>query len=276
MKDKPLFFLHIPRTGGTTVDSILTCHFKKEEILKIYTKDEYEQNRFLDNDKLAAIKYITGHLLLETYDPPAIYGQDVCAFTFLREPVSRLISEYIFYKTWTNQHLFAYLNEYKVSFHDYLVSSDNLLKYRGKNFMTRCISGKGFTYNKTPLSALAFAKRQLAKNFYFVGITERFNESILLLGQQLQITNLLHNEHNKLNSTLKQEITPADCELAKELNQADISLYHFAQNLLQERIDKLGKKFQDDLQEFVALNEQYKKMHYSNNLNANNSIFLPK
>ena len=149
MNNKPLFFLHIPRTGGTTVDAILLKNFNQDSVLKIYNANEYKNNRFYDSDEIKKIKYITGHLLLDKYDPPQIYGQEVSVFTFLRDPIQRLISEYIFYKTWTNNHLYKYINENKISFRNYIQSSEKILKYRGKNFMTRCISGVGFEYNNT-------------------------------------------------------------------------------------------------------------------------------
>ena len=275
----PLFFLHIPRTGGTTIDSILISQFAEDQVLKIYKQDEYVKNRFLFKQDLHKIKYITGHLLLQNYDPPTLYDLQVRAFTFLREPVSRLISEYIFYKTWPDQHIYHYIKEQNLSFRDYLLSDVTMLKYRGKNFMTRCISGKSFTYNKTSLSALAFAKRQLEKNFFFFGITELFNESIVLLSHKINIKNLFHEQRNKLNSSLKDKISDEDISLAKELNQSDTALYNFAKQLFLSRIEDLGNSFREKLNKFIFLNERFKnisKLINEKNESQNNEIYLPK
>ena len=278
--ENKIFFLHIPRTGGTTVDSILLNNFLKSSILKIYTKDEYQKNRFLSNDKLKQIKYITGHLLLDTYDPPTIYGENVSVFTFLRNPVARLHSEYIFYKTWKKQHLYEYINKNNLSFIDYIESQDKIIKYRGKNFMTRIISGKSFDCNKTPFAALAFAKRQIEKNFFFIGIQERFIESIVLLGDILKITNLLHQKRNKLERKVKNELTEDEIERTKELNQADISLYNFACDLFSKRIADKGGEFLQRVREFSFLNEKYQKisslMMRNDGGNRTEGIILPK
>lgn len=274
---KILFFLHIPRTAGTTLDSILVKNFPENSILKIYKKEEYKTNRFRDYDQLKDIKYITGHLFLEKYDPPMIYNKEVDAFTFLRNPINRLVSEYIFYKTWPKQHLYQYINENNISFRNYIQSSDQLLKYRGKNFMTRCISGKGFKYNKPSLSALAVAKRNLDKNFFFFGITEQFAESIVLLSKKIGIDNILHEQRNKLNTKLKDEISEEDLNIARELNQVDSALYNFAVDLFNERINNEGSDFKTAVEEFKLNNKEYQnKLLSSKETSDEELIYLPK
>ena len=276
MNNKPLFFLHIPRTGGTTVDAILLKNFNQDSVLKIYNANEYKNNRFYDSDEIKKIKYITGHLLLDKYDPPQIYGQEVSVFTFLRDPIQRLISEYIFYKTWTNNHLYKYINENKISFRNYIQSSEKILKYRGKNFMTRCISGVGFEYNKSSLVALAAAKRNLDKNFFFVGITEQFTESLFLLSKKTSLNIFLHEQHNKLNAKLKNEISDDDINVAKELNQTDYSLYNFAVKLFNDRINNEGEEFKRNIYEFKLNNVEYQKQMLKMDNNDEKLIYLPK
>ena len=85
MNKYPLFFLHIPRTGGTTVDEILTKKFPTDNTLKIYKKNEYKENRFRNSEEIEKIQYITGHLLLGKSDPPSIYDHPVRAFITVLE-----------------------------------------------------------------------------------------------------------------------------------------------------------------------------------------------
>ena len=275
----PLFFLHIPRTGGTTVDTILSRQFPKEHILKIYSKEEYTNNRYLEYDFVNQLEYITGHLLLDTYDPPTIYAHPVRVITFLREPVQRLHSEYIFYKTWPKQHLYQYLHEHHVSFQEYLTSRETLIKYRGKNFMTRCISGKSFSIEKKPLAALAFAKRQLEKNFFFFGLTERFTESVFLLSRQIPLQYIVHDKHNKLSTKVKAPLSDEDRAVAMELNTADSELFCFACELFQERIANLGSEQQAELKKFLLVNQKFQKvsaMLRAEEGNSDGAISLPK
>ena len=274
MDSNPIFFLHIPRTGGTTIDYIFSKNFNKDEILSIYKDIEYKKYKEIEPSFLSKIKYITGHLLLSDYNQLKIYNQKVNVFTFLRDPVQRLISEYIFYKTWKNNHLFKIINDNKISFTDYLLSKDRILIYRGKNFMTRCISGRAFISTKHPYAALAIAKRQIEKNFFFFGILERFTESILLLSKILNLQNIFFLHHNKLNNNLKECITDEEKSIALDLNKADYELYKFAVEYFDYKIDLLGQSFSSEIKEFKILNNEYQnKMANHSDVN---DIILPK
>ena len=273
MNNKPLFFLHIPRTGGTTVDKIFSNNIHSNNILSIYKDFEYKKYREINSNNLVNIKYITGHLLLSNYNPFMFYNIEVDVFTFLRNPVSRLISEYIFYKTWKDNHLYKIINENNVSFSEYLLSNNNILKYRGKNFMTRCISGKSFIFNKYPYSALAVAKKNIDKKFKFIGILEKFAESIFLLGKIFNLSNIFFEQNNKLRPDLKNCISDNDKDIALELNKADSELYKFAVDIFQERIDKLDNKTIEDIKKFISKN--IKNTRYSS-CKEIDEIFLPK
>ncbi len=124
-------------------------------------------------------------------------------FTFLRNPVERLVSEYLFQKSWPDNHLYRYLNEENVSFADYITSQAKILKYRGKNFMTRAVSGMDFGLGSFPRAALDTAKRHIERVFGFVGIQEMFDESLLLLRDFLGLRSLYHERMNVLRAARK-------------------------------------------------------------------------
>lgn len=254
------FFLHLPRTAGTTMNAILRDTFAREEILSVYTEEEYRACREIDTARLEGVRLIQGHLFLEQYDPPRMYGRDVQVFTFLREPVARLVSEYVFLKTWRENHMYAYLNRNNVSFADYLQSAEPRLVYRGKNFMTRFFSGEDFDLHAFPQRAFDAARRNLESVFGFVGIQERFDESLLLLGEFLGLTSLFYERRNALRPEEKLVVGEEDMALARELNPADIALYEFACGLFAERTDRLGRLFELKLREFRLLNEKYQRM----------------
>ncbi|MBD5627437.1 MAG: sulfotransferase family 2 domain-containing protein [Desulfovibrio sp.] len=256
----PLFFLHFPRTAGTTVDDIFAANYPAEQILKIYSQEEFKKYQYIDEAAFARIRYITGHLLLTSTNPTQFYGKPVRAFTFLRDPVKRLHSEYIFLKTWKNQHLYEYLNSQDISFSQYIASTDKLLRYRGKNFMTRCISGDPL--EKTDLAAsLAKAKHHLEHSFLFFGLQERFMESMLLLSRQAELPNILHQKRNALTHAGTQApMSAKEAELAQEYNSADMELYRFAQELFARRIEQAGPEFQKQLKEYTFINAKYQKI----------------
>lgn len=256
----PFFFLHIPRTAGTTLNAVLHNHFTPDEILSVYDKEDYEAHKYHTPEFFERIKLITGHLLLDGTDPPTIYGMPVRVLTLLREPVGRLVSEYDFLRTWESNHLYALLNDKKIAFREYLGSTERQLFYRGKNFMTRCVSGEPFGDEPYPEKALSIAKKNIESNFAFVGIQERFMESLIMLGDLLGMTNMLHDRRNALKREVGTAVDEDDLAYARRLNRADIELYGFACALFDERVRAQGEVFQARVREFAFLNEKYRKI----------------
>lgn len=260
MEKDPLFFLHFPRTAGTTVDDIFFANIPGEKILKIYSNAEYAKYREIEEGEFGKFEYITGHLLLTNTNPTQFYGKNVRAFTFLRDPVKRLYSEYVFLKAWKNQHLYEYLNSRNISFGQYLTSGEKLLKFRGKNFMTRCISGDSLEDSNLSES-LAKAKSNLENSFMFFGIQDRFMESMLMLSGMAGLKNILHQKRNALKKSHDlPEMTREDAEIAAECNSADIELYKFALDLFDTRVRAGGEAFQKSLKNYIFLNSKFQNI----------------
>ncbi len=256
----PFFFLHIPRTAGTTFNAILADNFSAAETLTIYKKEDYKRYRFRTPEELAGIRLINGHVLLESTAPPTFYGQPVRAFTFLRDPVARLISEYDFLRSWPSHHLYATMRRKAVSFSEYLTSTDPKLFYRGKNFMTRCIANADVGSDPYPEEALARAKEVLARHFGCFGIQERFTESLVLLGEYLGLDNLLHEKRNARKPEARTQLSEEEKKLVRELNRADCELYAFAADLFARRVAERGQNFTNAVRTLEMLNAKFQKV----------------
>lgn len=254
------FFLHLPRTAGTTLNAIIRDNFAPHEIFSVYSAEEYHRHREIRPEALEGVRVIQGHLFLETYRPPRIYSRDVSVFTFLRDPVERLVSEYIFLKSWPQNHMYAYLNENNIGFGDYVESMEPRLVYRGKNFMTRFFSGEDFDVQSYPEQALRAAMHNLEHVFDFVGIQERFDESLLLLAEHLGLRSLCHEKRNVLAPESRMTPDADALALARERNAADLVLYRFACDLFDRRVRERGETFARKVREFASLNARYQKM----------------
>lgn len=282
MNTAPLFFLHFPRAAGTTLDSIFFNNYSREEIIRIYTKEDYAKYRYIDPDSLAKIKYITGHVLLDSCNPTIFYERPVRAFVFLRHPVDRLVSEYKFLKSWKNNHLYNYLNSKNISFREYITSTEKILVYRGKNFMTRCISSDPLENIENPDDSLEKAKYNLLHSFFFFGLQERFMESLLLLSEKIGLKNILHQKHNSLiKDKLNIEITSEDLKIAAEFNSQDIELYNFALKEFDAIIAAQDDNFKMRLKNYIFLNKKYQKMseliyNMNNQDEISSPIHMPK
>ena len=92
----PAVFLHIPKTGGTTVHDLLCACFPDDRICS--GSRDVSNNRLdrLEPEKLQGIDFFSGHfnrLGVERVGPGAR------VFTVLREPKSRILSLYYFWKS---------------------------------------------------------------------------------------------------------------------------------------------------------------------------------
>jgi hypothetical protein len=257
---EPFFFLHLPRTAGTTVNDILRANFGPGEIMSLYRDSDFRRHADLDPRALEGVRLIQGHTLLHSYDPPRMYSRPVRVFTFLRHPVDRLISEYAFLKTWPQTALYRFLNDNAVTFPDYVTSMRRELKYRGKNPMTRLVSGCDFDLDSFPRQALDTAKRHLETVFCCFGLKERFDESLLLLGDALGLQNVYYERRNMLAKGVKEEVGEADMQLALEKNAADMELYAFACELFAARAAAKGPGFAARVRRFRAVNARYAKV----------------
>lgn len=256
----PFFFLHLPRTAGTTLNDVLRANFRPKEVLSLYRDSDFTRYASLEPGQLDGVRLIQGHALLASYDPPRLYDRPVRVFTFLRHPVDRLVSEYAFLKTWPRTTLYRFLNDNAVSFREYVTGMRRELKYRGKNPMTRLLSGRDFDLDAFPGEALDAAKRNLERGFGFFGLMERFDESLLLLGDYLGLQNVYYEKRNVLAEGGKAGITPADLEEAMARNTADMELFTFATELFEARVAALGPSFAARVRRFRAVNTRYAKV----------------
>lgn len=256
--DTPFLFLHIPRTAGTTLNRLLERAFPQETVLSLYSRDDFAQNAVIDRERLSRLRLIQGHVLLSDYAAFTFYDTPVRAFTFLREPVSRVISEYHFLRAWPGQHLYGLLNEPGMDLAAYVTSDHKLLRYKGSNFMTRVLSG--LDPEADPPRALETAKANLRDRFACFGLTDRFDESLLLLADVLGLTDLLYERQNVLRRPVQVRATPKERELVAARNTLDASLYAFAATLFEERVIAGGRAFAARLDAHVRILAKFQKV----------------
>lgn len=253
-------FLHIPRTAGTTLNTILANNFSQDQVISLYTDVDFATYRTIDAEHLRQIRLIQGHLLLQRYDPPQMYSHDVVPFTFLRDPVERLVSEYVFLKTWKKSHMYKVINDNRLTFADYVTCDLKHVAMKGKNFMTRVIAGESVDGEELSRKALAKAKHNLEHVFGFFGIQELFDESLVLLAKHLGLRDCYYERRNVLNRGVLPDVDRADRELAARYNEADIELYAFAAGLFRERLERGGPGLQREIALFQKVNAKFQNV----------------
>jgi len=259
MHDAPPFlFLHIPRTAGTTLNRLLERHFPPETVLSLYSREDFSRHAAMDSESLARLQLIQGHVLLGDYERFTLYDMPVRVFTFLREPVARVISEYHFLRTWPESQMYALLNDQHITLSQYVTSGHRMLRYKGSNFMTRVLSGLDPVAR--PDEALATAMANLRDRVTVFGLTESFNASLLLLAEVMGFGDLLYERQNVLRRPQQERAGDAERALVAARNSLDAALYEYARRLFAERLAARGSRFALRLARYERLLQKYQKV----------------
>ena len=264
-QQKALIFLHVPRTAGTTLSMTIERQFSAKAVFpgtlsvrrtrrtfrvllgKRHTVDQIMREfGGLSEDHRRKIKYLHGHVSFGVHTDllrPSVY------VTMLRDPVDRTISLYYFLRRSPD---IAYYDQIRtMSLRDFV--SDTGPHSVVRNAHVRQISGPDID---VPLlsDALEIAKENLRKHFVMVGLTDRFNESLLLLARTFgwKWRDLLYSRRYQVgkNRPLQDRIPQNALDLVRRCNELDIELYRFAQRMFEESVREQGDTFSQELQAF--------------------------
>ena len=252
MHNETAIFVHIPKTAGTTLNQIIGRQVPRQARYEIRRHDVGIQKfKELDRKRRADIRVLHGHIPygLHKYIPgPATY------FTLLRDPIERVLSYYYFVQREPDHYLYDYANTPGMTVKRYLQDHISL---QTANFQTRLISGvwTDVGYGECDGSVLALAKKNLAERFAVIGLTERFDETLILLKRRFGWRNVYYGWHNVTRRRPHQESLPAETlAVLRAHNQLDLELYAHARELFERQIQEQGESFARAVQIFQRTN----------------------
>ncbi len=255
--ERPLYFLHIPKTAGTTFTRILDQPFQAEEICPAQLWRDFLK---LTSVNLSAYRLYRGHFYYYFVDHLLIQPM---MLTFLRDPIQRSISHYEHIIREPGHYLYAKSLELG-SLRAFLL--DDATRPMIVDFQTRSIGMdldpvqiasrlteddleglrleqilESTLPTEPSQSLLNRAKNRLAE-IEFVGITERFDESVELLRKTLTANELTAVEPQNLSSNpiARTSIDAETLELLTASLQLDLELYKFGTDLFQARLREAG------------------------------------
>jgi hypothetical protein len=181
--------------------------------------------------------------------------------TFLREPVDRVLSHY--YRHIHHPDLTPAVRlraqerkrERAASLEEALVEK-RLPQI--SNLATRFLCGHPTRDRDLAPSTLDNAKANL-RNFAFVGIQERFDESLVLLQRMLGLDLVPYlNRHVSVEGgrPAVDEIPDEHRALIEEHNGLDLELYSFGLELFEEAVARADKSFADDVERLPVLSAE--------------------
>ncbi|MBQ27452.1 MAG: hypothetical protein CMH81_04840 [Nitrospiraceae bacterium] len=257
-KKTQTYFLHIPKTAGTSLRSVIEEQFSKDHIAPFSYMHELADIVKRDKNELANYSLFAGHL---GHTLIALLPQVPRVITMIREPVSRTISRF---KNLMRNRVRKSVGHER--FLDPNVTIEDFLSFPPTrrlitNFQVRNLAidfdltqtyydddgkeilpkqAKLLSYTTTNMSddeLLEKAKQRLA-SFEFVGITDRFAESMELLLATFGWTTTMDVPHlNALRDPALTEETLSHETIAQieSYTSLDSELYRFATALFEQR-----------------------------------------
>lgn len=241
--DDVLYYLHIPKTAGTTFNAVLENYFRPEEIWPFHARDElrhivgerlpHELAR-TPPEVLAQYRLIRGHY---DYGIHRFLPRRPYYVTMLRDPVPRILSLYRYIRRVPSHRL-----------HDEIIGGTrgvrDLLDHplAPRRFNDRQVHQLAGTLNSrmeclSSDETLARAKAHLQEVAFF-GLAERFDDSLRLLyrtfgWEPLEAYRSLNVSPPVSSRSVADE---TDRMHVARHNQLDIELYRFAQELFDKRV----------------------------------------
>ncbi len=258
--DPTLLFLHIPKAGGITLNSILEHQFRRDRIYHVPAQNPplgVAQFAALSEAQRSHYRLVTGHVLygLHRYIPrPATY------LTFLRDPVERVISQFYFARSNPEHYLYAHTNEPGMDLMGYATRQ---VSREISNQQVSMLAGVPVSRQERPpdRNMLEAAKEHLSSHFSVVGLMEEFDTGLLLMQRAFgwKIPPYLRENVTRGKPSTRQVDARAR-ELLAELNALDIELYAFAKQLFDAQCAAYGSSLKRDLARYQAYNARYQRI----------------
>jgi len=244
-KKESLFirFVHIEKSGGITLHNILHRNFFRylspsplSKFGDVFTAAQFARLKYVWPFKITGIG---GHKIASYEDYSSSIDQEIFTFTFVREPISRYISHYnwqklVMKKDWS---LDGFLNDEQFN-----------------NFQCYRISGN---------RDFEIAKKELLKNYSFVGMIEDYDRSVLMLelmiGPKFSPMYQVSNSKDYLGENLiLSDLSDAEIKRIRKANAEDLKLYHYVKTELYPKYRNIHKVNNRDVEKFIKARRNYK------------------
>ena len=245
MDHEALIFLHIPKTAGTTLNRIIEWQYSPFEI---FTMDPLriratpERLERLPEERRRRLRVVRGHVFYGIHE---CLPQGATYITMLREPVARVLSAYYFILRRPLNPLHWKVKRERLGVEDCL----RLFPQR-HNLQCRLIAGvQDAAIGDERL--LDIAKENLTKSFSVVGISEQFEESLMLMAKTFDWEIPMY-KNCKVSKT-RPQIDPGTVEMIREYNWLDVELYEFGKGLFEKSLQKKEATVREGLAALRAL-----------------------
>lgn len=252
----PIIFTHASRTGGGCLSSVMARQYKRAEINDCYvrvkggtTREALEEFLGWPLERKRRLKVLGGHL---SFGLHRFYDR-YTYLTMFRDPVKRVVSLYSLALSNPGYYLHNLVMSNQMKLKDFVGSG---LSPELNNGQTRMLSGvEGVKFGECTREMFELARHNLDNYYPVFGITERYDETVLLMQRKFGWDTPYYRTRNfSRNDLAKQTLSPDTLAVIREHNALDIELYRYANERFQRMVDAQGPGFEQEMARFKKVN----------------------
>ncbi|MGH7504212.1 MAG: sulfotransferase family 2 domain-containing protein [Longimicrobiales bacterium] len=257
--DGTLIYLHIPKTAGRTFVKILRDQYGKARVYEAYSTppdtliDVYKALPVSEKTKYRAI---AGHVAPDMHlsvPGPSLY------VTMLREPLRRALSTYQFIRRQQSHPAHAAVTENRMTLEQVMTSGVDPMLSNGH---VRALIGRHVPYGTNDRALLEEAIANLHERIGIFGLTERFDEAIMLMKRRFGWRGGFYSRRNSSPERLSVNDVPrSTIDAIRGYNALDFALYGYAAARVAESARGQGLAFRSRVKVFSFLNGARGRSH---------------
>jgi hypothetical protein len=252
----PIIFTHVPRSAGTTLITILERQYRPDQQFYFYVREKFgtthealEEFMQLPEKKRSRLKVLQGHMSFGLHR----YYDRYTYIALFRDPVERVVSYYYYIIKQPGHYLHNIVLANRMGLEEFVKAG---LSTEFDNLQTRQISGvEGVSYGKCTGKMLEIAKLNLVRQYTIAGLTERFDETVMLMKQHFGWNYPLYSRRNvQKNKPVKDKIPESTVKLIEQTNALDVELYRFAKKKFERLLSEQDESFHKELNKLKKYN----------------------
>jgi hypothetical protein len=245
--NESLYFLHIPKTGGVTLGTLLETRFRRAEVCPIH---QFDNLQMFPPPVYDSYRYFWGHFGMHL---PEFLRRELVTITLLRDPIEQVISFYQHVRRDPSHYLFREVNGRQLTLDDFVrdpgmiphiwnAQTHHLL---WDSWLHSWYSSGALMQDGTMVPEFLAVRRARERldRFAFFGLTERMGDSLRLLCHLFGWEGF--ETVPELNASPRRSSVddiPDDTRYAiEEITLLDMELVRYARQVFQDRFAQFVK-----------------------------------